>query len=79
MNDLRAELLIFMDATRKLFDFNVAYLRDGGEVNLGWESAGVFPNTHDALEEGRAWFKDAKENGFKRGNRMVPRIWRKAA
>jgi hypothetical protein len=79
MNDLRAELLISIDHDKKLFDFNVTYLRDGGEVNVGWESGGVFNNTHDALEHGRQWFADAKKSGFKRGSRSVPRVWKQAA
>jgi hypothetical protein len=78
MNLLHAELLIFIDAKHKLFDFNVAYLRDGGEVNGGWESGGIFPCTHDALECGRKWLKDAQASGFKRGNRSNPRIWKAA-
>jgi hypothetical protein len=77
MNDLRAELVIFQDHVRKLFDFNVAYLRDGGLPNNGWESAGIFSNTHDAIEQGREWLADAKANGFKRGSICIP--WKKAA
>jgi len=77
MPDLRAELLLFIDPERKLFDFNVAYVRDGGVANVGWESAGIFPSTHDAIEEGRTWLADAKSTGFTRGSRSVP--WRKTA
>jgi len=77
MNDLRAELVIFVDHVQKLFDFNVAYVRDGGMANNGWQSQGIFPNTHDAIEEGSARLKEAKRNGFKRGNTRLP--WRKAA
>lgn len=79
MNPLAADLLVFIDHERKLFDFNVAYLRDGGQPNHGWESAGIYPNTHDAIEEGRTWLADAKTNGFKRGNTCLPRVWSKAA
>lgn len=78
MNDLRAELLVFIDCDAKLFDFNVAYLRDGGEANIGWESAGIFASTHDAIEEGRTWFADAKATGFKRGQARKPRIYKAA-
>jgi len=77
MNDLRAQLVIFCDNVRKLFDFNVAYVRDGGTINLGWESGGIFSNTHDALEEGREWMKQYKDKGYKRGNTCLP--WRKKA
>lgn len=74
MNDLRAELLVTFDHHAKLFDFNVAYCRDGGFINHGWESLGIFPNTHDALEEGREWWADAKANGYKRGSKSIPRV-----
>lgn len=78
MNDLRAELVVFIDCERKLFDFNVAYLRDGGTANMGWESAGIFTSTHDAIEQGREWWADAKATGFKRGAATLPRIWKAA-
>jgi hypothetical protein len=79
MRDLRAELCIFIDTVKMLFDFNVVYLRDGGEANVGWESAGIFASTHDALEQGRRWFADAKANGFNRGATCRPRVWKSAA
>ncbi len=77
MNDLRAELVVFIDHQRKLFDFSVAYVRDGGMANTGWESGGIFPNTHDAIEAGSERLKEAKRNGFKRGATGLP--WRRAA
>ena len=77
MNDLRAELLVFIDTDQRFFDFCAAYVRDGGIANVGWESAGIFPSVHDALECGMAWLKDAKANGFKRGSNTI--AWRKAA
>jgi len=74
-----AELLLYIDAENKMFDFNVAHQRDGGVANFGWESSGWFPTIHDALEQGRAWWADAKKSGYKRGSKTVPRVWPMAA
>lgn len=79
MNDLRAELVVFKDDNLKLFDFNVAYLRDGGYPNRGWHSAGIYLNTHDALEKGREMFAEVKAKGYKRGATTLPRTMKKVA
>jgi hypothetical protein len=71
---MEAELLLSVDYGNKLIDFNVAYCRDGGKANVGWESAGIFPNMHDAIEEGGEWLNDYKAIGFKRGRTTLPRI-----
>lgn len=73
--DLSAELVIYHH--NGMFDFNAAYVRDGGIPNDGWESLGIFPSVHDALIEGKEWFEEAKKQGCKRGAYTIP--WRKAA
>lgn len=78
---LQAELLVCFDYANGLFQYNAAYVRDGGKPNYagGWESAGIFPSVHDALTEGKRWALDAKKAGFKRGAMSVPRVWAAAA
>lgn len=73
IEDTTAELLLYIDNKNKLFDFNVSYIKDGGYPNPGWESAGQFPNIHDAIEVGVQWLEDAKKNGYKRGSLILPR------
>lgn len=68
--DLRAELVIY--CRDGLFNYNAAYLRDGGVPNADWESGGIFPSVHDALTAGREWWDDAKKGGYKKGSRGVP-------
>ena len=82
MLKLAAELLICLNEVEGLFEYNAAYLRDGGEANTagGWQSAGTYPSVHDALTEGKRWLDDAKLCGLKRGcTTGVPRIWKAVA
>ncbi len=76
--DITAELFVCMQDG--LFEYNVAYVRDGSVANTfgGWESAGIFPCIHDALEQGKEWLEDAKLSGYKRGARSLPHIRRAA-
>jgi len=75
--DCRAELVVYCHDG--WCQYNAAYLRDGGTPNVGWESLGIFPSVHDALEEGKRFFEDAKLAGYKRGALTSPWTFRKVA
>ena len=73
--DVRAELVIYY--RDGWFSYNAAYVRDGGIPNEGWDSLGIFPSVHAALTEGKLWWDEARERGYKKGSPSLP--WCRAA
>jgi hypothetical protein len=68
-----AELLVYIDYENMMFEYNVTPHLMHLPKGRGWQSAGMFPNMHDALTEGKRWWNDARNCGFARGSLTLPR------